>query len=577
MPILKVPVVQKFGIISNTYHIELQKRILEEMEGFKKEKTVDHRSPLEITEEFIKQYNNAKDKDEEERLLDTARKILQRCERGSGINSKGSGSHVNLHHAWTDLILLAQCKGKIQEDALDLLFVSMDQAYTKEEHIPLLFFIAESVLFRLCLDVSHKPYPVSSKVKLSKVGFLTFLRLYIFYITGQLQAFQEQKERLSSYLEGLASCDTIGQHHPNVLFSVHVMLKIGETICTNDSLLNTATSFQKSSDIADILNVDVTAAEMNPFVMHCLLIWLHVQRNSADLHEIIDHLFRVEGGINQKNWLDSIIAVLILGDAAKLNASCLKALMELAKQFTTYTNLFPEESSNELSSFTSLGTWVVACGCSMVLADICMHGSTSEIQKNAFMGFHDESINDKDVKEACLKGMLNIESKLENSHHIQWFICFCAVYNLAKVNHELLGDRRRDGLRNAIWRTLSKHRSIEMDAKILEAVKLAETELNGPANLFFDARKKVSSSSMGLAFSQFVGCRLASALAQKFFPPAVHCIPSQRKLGSMSHRKVPERKDPRNEKISAWPSLSCIKKKVNIIWSHETSNQLHVY
>lgn len=36
-------------------------------------------------------------------------------QRRSGIICKGSKSHVSLHLAWKELILMAQCKGKIQE------------------------------------------------------------------------------------------------------------------------------------------------------------------------------------------------------------------------------------------------------------------------------------------------------------------------------------------------------------------------------------------------------------------------------------------------------------------------------
>ncbi|MEE6459815.1 hypothetical protein FKM82_000746 [Ascaphus truei] len=81
MPIFKLPVVQQFGIISTRYHQDFQKRLLEKT--LKNEdperKNVDHRRPLEITEEFIKQFNNADEIEEQSRMLDIARKILHRC------------------------------------------------------------------------------------------------------------------------------------------------------------------------------------------------------------------------------------------------------------------------------------------------------------------------------------------------------------------------------------------------------------------------------------------------------------------------------------------------------------------
>ncbi|XP_018419265.1 PREDICTED: transmembrane protein 232, partial [Nanorana parkeri] len=200
MPIVKIPVVQKFGILSTKYHQELQKRILQLNEESHGEKS-SSQGPLEVTEEFIKQFNAAEELEDQEHMLDSAWKILHRCKRRSGINCKGSGHHVNLHLAWTELILMAQCKGKVQEEALDILTRSMDQADLNQDHIPLLFFIAESVLYRICCDTIQKPHLFSSEIKLSKLGLVSFLRLYSFHLVGKLQHFEEQKDRLYIYLK----------------------------------------------------------------------------------------------------------------------------------------------------------------------------------------------------------------------------------------------------------------------------------------------------------------------------------------------------------------------------------------
>ncbi|CAH2297172.1 Hypothetical predicted protein [Pelobates cultripes] len=538
MPIVKVSLVQKFGIISTTHHLELQRRHLEKMEAIKNKSSV-HGNPLEVTEEFIKQFNNAKDQDEEEHLLDTARKILQRCKRRSGLNSRGSGSHINLPLAWTELIFLAQCKGKIQEDALDILLTSMDIAHIDKEHVPLLFFIAESVLYRLCFDVIDKKCLFSNEVKFSKLGFLTFLRLYIFHLTGQLQAFEEQKEKLSLYLKALPSCEPSYQPCPNVLFFIRVMLKVGEIVCAISPPSQTQTSLQTPSESADILNEGMASEDINPFVWHCLLIWQHVQRNKVHLCEVIDHLFLIKRGLHQNNWLDSLVGLLILGEAAKLDILCLKALMELAKDLILYCNRLPEQNSSFSPVCVSPWPWEVVCAFSMVLSDICLHGTTSEIQKYAFTGFQDESTDNTDIKEASLHGMLNVDMEQEARDQTKWIIHYCAVYNLAKICHELLGDSSRDGLRNAIWRALYKHRNNKKDGSTLHAVKLAEAEVNGPENPFISGSAKTSSPCMSLAFCQYVGYRLASALTQKFLPPAVPYIPVQRKPVPKLHLKTP--------------------------------------
>lgn len=43
----------------------------------------------------------------------------------------------------------------------------------------------------------------------------------------------------------------------------------------------------------------------------------------------------------------------------------------------------------------------------MVLADICLHGTTSEIQKHAFVGFQSENAWDVESTNASLNGLLH--------------------------------------------------------------------------------------------------------------------------------------------------------------------------
>ncbi|KAM4808238.1 transmembrane protein 232 [Rhinophrynus dorsalis] len=491
MPIVKIPVVQKFGIISTTYHLALQESLLKKIEDpgpkhahsrLVKRGLVLHTlrdcllqavkwdlglfhfpsiilvaavmMPLEITEEFIKQFNNEEKPEAQERMLDAARKILHRCKRRSGLNSMGSGNHINLHGAWTELVLLTQCKGRIQDDALDILFVSMDHTTLNKDHIPLLFFIAESILYKICCDVVQKPYMSSTDVKLSKLGFLTFLRLYAFHVTGQLQPYEEQKERLSTYLEALKACEATYESYPNVLSSIHLMLKVGESVCSVKYPLETQIPLQVS---------------------------------------------------------------------------------ELT-----------------LSSLTSW-PWDIAYVYSMILANICLHGTTSEIQKHAFIGFQDNYSTLYRNKDASLNGLLffNLPQTSENSNSIHWIIKYGAVYNLAKVCHELSWDESRNGLRNAIWKALHKQRSNEKDIRILNALKVAETEVNGPVNPFNITSTKASSTPVSLAFPQHAGSRLASELSQCFLPPLVSYMPALKKPSQKQPPiKLPEIKKHCIDKVS---------------------------
>lgn len=59
-------------------------------------------------------------------------------------------------------------------EALNILYASMDHASFDYDHLPALFFVAESILYRLCCDAFLKTYLYSVEIKLSKVCFKIF-------------------------------------------------------------------------------------------------------------------------------------------------------------------------------------------------------------------------------------------------------------------------------------------------------------------------------------------------------------------------------------------------------------------
>ncbi|CAG2209142.1 Transmembrane protein 232 [Mytilus edulis] len=172
MPITKIPIVHKFGIISHSQRLELQERLLKQsyLQSVESQKVLQtSRNPLEVTEEFVYQYNNAKTLDEREKYEATAHKMLERSKRRSGLRLNGLGQYVNLPMAWTELAQLAQCKGKIQEECLDVLITTLDQSPLERFHIPALFFLAETMLYWLRTDAVHQPYLRTGEIKLLKV------------------------------------------------------------------------------------------------------------------------------------------------------------------------------------------------------------------------------------------------------------------------------------------------------------------------------------------------------------------------------------------------------------------------
>ncbi|XP_064599002.1 uncharacterized protein LOC135465646 isoform X2 [Liolophura sinensis] len=251
MPVTKVPVVHKFGIISYSQRLQLQERLLKqsfpEVQGSKQSAVHTSRLPLEITETFIQQYNNAKGLDECEKFEDLAQKMLERIKRRTGVRVGSQGQHINLPLAWTELSQLAQCKGSIQEDCLDVLIISLDQAPLEHCHIPALFFLAETMLYWLRTDVIHQPYLRTAEIKLLRMGQLVFTRLFYHHMAGELREEKEFKERLFTYLDGLKDYQDAYRPYPNALLSLRFVIAVGKIILSDLDLVTAQAKEEKSS------------------------------------------------------------------------------------------------------------------------------------------------------------------------------------------------------------------------------------------------------------------------------------------------------------------------------------------
>merc|ERR1719454_2867181 len=122
--------------------------------------------------------------------------MLLRSKRRCGLSTQGEGDHVNLAVAWSELTVLAQCKGKLQEDCLNILCTSLNHAPLLEENVPTLFFLAESSLYWLQTDVAKQQYLRAAEIKLLKMGQLVFTRLLYHHLSGHLRGLADFKSRL---------------------------------------------------------------------------------------------------------------------------------------------------------------------------------------------------------------------------------------------------------------------------------------------------------------------------------------------------------------------------------------------
>uniref|UniRef100_G1RKN6 Transmembrane protein 232 n=1 Tax=Nomascus leucogenys TaxID=61853 RepID=G1RKN6_NOMLE len=287
MPVNKSPMINTCGGISSPYHEELWKLNFQHLSGERGHKS---RPTFSITKEFILRFNQTQNSKEKEELLELARKIILRCKRKLGLKTLGSGKHVHLPAAWTEVIYLAQCKGEIQDEALNMLYASLDHASFDYDHLPALFFVAESVLYRLCCDASLKTYLYSVEIKLAKIGYLVFLRLFIFFLHGHLESFKQHLLRLQPYLYALSFSGASYHKYPNIFSNVQFILKASEIIGKRELRSESIFSPVENKKRYENTDSDMGGYEINHLLWHCVAAWSCVQNNSPQLNNVLEHL-----------------------------------------------------------------------------------------------------------------------------------------------------------------------------------------------------------------------------------------------------------------------------------------------
>ncbi|KAM8779986.1 transmembrane protein 232 [Rhynchonycteris naso] len=534
MPVKKSPVINTLGVIAPSYYEKLSRLNLQNLQKKRSDKS---KPPFSVTEEFILRFNETKNIEEKRVLLDLARKTILKCKRKLGLRTLGTGNHVQLPAAWAEIVYLAQCEGEIQDECLNMLFASMDHASFDYDHLPALFFLAESLLYRLCCDAFLKTYLYSVEIKLAKIINLVFLRIFIYFLHGHLQNFEQHLLRLQPYLYALSLCDESYYKYPNIFSNVQFILKTMEIICKKEllsgSIFSPVESKKQHKDVdSDMkyLQFNQERYEVNKLLWHCVAAWTCVQKKSPQLNKVLEHVIFHKTQLQQKCWMNSALALLVLGEAAKLNVTCLKTLMDLMRDFILSIMSVQNQKENCMVDDFSWA-WNVVYMYITILAEICLYAVTSNLRKTVFVGFCDCKNSQKDIslmdkseqpelKETSILGLLNyFSSKMSaNCDDMIWIGYYGLVYNLVKMSWELQGDEEQDGLRNLIWQALQTTKDHEKDQRIHNAINIAQAELNDPMDPYTSYKTKVFSNTGDKFFSKYIGWRIARALSKLFFP-----------------------------------------------------------
>ncbi|KAK7165257.1 hypothetical protein R3I94_003578 [Phoxinus phoxinus] len=348
--------------------------------------------------------------------------------------------------AWTQLLLLSLCNGQVRNDSLDVLVVSLDHAPIHADQIPVLFHLAESIQYFLSSDTTLSDPPSSYKTKMLQLGYLVSLRLFIFQLTGNLNRHQLSSIYLHS-LKGLLKCETRYQEFPNMLFSVHFMMRVGEVLC----------GLKLTEDTSVQVSVEAQEHGVNQVLRQCLFSYHCVQNNGTRLSQVIEQLMLLRDKLQQDNWVDCGLGLMILGEAAKSSMPCLQTLMSLHMVQT-------QESTQEMASQKASWPWQLEHMYCTILIDICLNSYCAEMKKTALIGQSNFSPC------RCSGGLLTL---LKQSHEDKWRLRYSVVQGLAQISRRITLS---ESLRNTAWITLQKHLNQETDPRIINAVRIIESE-----------------------------------------------------------------------------------------------------
>ncbi|KAI4584620.1 hypothetical protein MJG53_007899 [Ovis ammon polii x Ovis aries] len=297
------------------------------------------------------------------------------------------------------------------------------------------------------------------------------------------------------------------------------------------------------------LQLNQKGYEISHLLWHCVSAWTCVQKNSPQLNKVLEHLISRKTQLQKESWLDSALALLVLGEAARLNIACLKAFMDLMRDFLlSIMSVQNQDKSYEVDDFS----WAqnVVSIYIKILAEICLYATNSVLRKTALVGFCDcespqndvllvgKSPEEPELRETSISGLLEyffsetsdcliypgLKYEVKTGDQVRWAGRYGLLYNLEKMSWELRGDKEQDGLRNKVWQMLQKTKDREKDGRICNAVNIAQAEINDPTDPFTSYSTKVSSNIGDESFSKYIGWRIASVLSKLFFPSMDACI-----------------------------------------------------
>ena len=366
MPVDKIQLQHKFGIISHNHRQNLLDRI-----SAPPTPASNTRKPIpcEISHDFILSYNRA-DPFERPKLDVKASQLLQRVKRRAGLLSGGSGRHVHIPRSWVELTLLARCKGPFRDDVLKVLFASLLTAPPSVDNIPSLFLVCETVIE--WIKELGNPIPETAwsntQILTYNISELCFWRVYNHALLHNLQGCDSFLSDLNWHVENLEFVRKVYAKFPDG----ELLLRLLESIKT---VLSGIYPSKEDSNCPPKKNFASDGLMYGLDFYQCV-------RNGLDPSTSLSALLTTLTLLGTEDHLNTVLTFKLLTVVCCKNYLALQIIQAAATGNLPISDNNTERSGICKSNFQNWD-WVTASEFINLLVHAAIEGETSEIQKSA--------------------------------------------------------------------------------------------------------------------------------------------------------------------------------------------------
>lgn len=436
MPVDKVKVQHKFGIISHNHRQNLLERISAPATPIL---TANKSPPCEISHDFILTYNNA-DPLDRAGLDVKASQLLQRVKRRAGLLSGGSGKHVHIPRSWVEFTLLARCKGPFREDVLNALFASVLSAPPSIDNIPSLFLVCETVIE--WIKELGNPIPETawsnSQILTYYISELCFWRVYNHALLHNLQGCDSFLSDLSWHIENLNFVRKVYSKYPD-----------GELLLRHfESIKAVVSQIWDKKKAPEVQKKNFTSAGL----MHGLDFYQCI-KNGKDPGISLSSLLTTLSLLGTEGFLNSILVMKLL------TIVCCKNFLSLQILQAAATGKLPMQRENsDVVGISETGIenwdWVIASEFINMLVYVALYGETSEIQRSAIQAGEMVSVR---VDSAPVQGYGLLDLVHLNTQGVLGpAVQYALQQGLSRLYIHVKNDPLRKSGAHLIWKSLQK-------------------------------------------------------------------------------------------------------------------------